>query len=196
MSRGQQGQVFNQTQGQSNQAFGQAENAYSTEQADIGDYQAQLGKYATENPYGVGGQFQSAQNEVIANTADASAQGAGARLQELSARTGQNPAGAIGATEAMEQSGERAQAGQEAEANTERIGDSANYNKGVLAGYGAVPGMENEIATGQGNLYGHSLGAEEQSAQTPSFLETLEGQLASAGNSFASAYGKAKGEGN
>lgn len=184
MSRGQQGNVFNQTTGQSNQAFGAAENDYTLANQDVGNFQAQLSKLGAENPYQLGGQFQNEQNQVLANTADASAQGAGARLQNLSQRTGQNPAAAINATEAMQQTNERNLAGQQAQAGQERIQGLTNYNQKLAGMYGEVPGMETGIAKGQGDLYSGALSTEEQAAKQPSFLETLEGQLAQAGDSF------------
>lgn len=193
MSRGQQTATFNQTQGESKEAFGDAENALGLEQGAVGDYQTQLGRYAAENPFQQGGEFQNDQNMVLANTADASAQAAGARLQSQAARTGQNPAGAIGATEAMQQENERSLASQEAGANTERIGDEAGYNKSVLSDYGAVPGMEGDVASGQSKLYGTSLGVQEDAAKTPGFLDTLEGQLVGAGDAAIGAFCPAEG---
>lgn len=194
MSRGQQGQVFNQTTGQSNQAFGAAENDYTLANQDVGNFQAQLSKLGAENPYQLGGQFQNEQNQVLANTADASAQGAGARLQNLSQRTGQNPAAAINATEAMQQTNERNLAGQQAQAGQERIQGLTNYNQKLAGMYGEVPGMETGIAKGQGDLYSGALSTEEQAAKQPSFLETLEGQLAQAGDSFLQGYGQSVGK--
>jgi hypothetical protein len=183
MSRGQQSQIFQTTSGQQGQAFGNAENSLSLAQTDVGDYQSQLGKYAAANPYGEGGEFQSAQNQVLANTADASAQAAGAKLQGIAERTGQNPAGAISATEAMQQGNERSLASQEAAANAERLGAGAQYGKSVLQGYGEVPGMEEGIAKGYSGLYGTALGEEEQAAKTPSFGDEL-------GDAFAQNLGK------
>ena len=188
MSRGQQNQVFNQTSGESAGAFGDSENSLKLAQGDVGSYQDQLSKYAQANPYGVGGQFQNAQNQVLANTADASAQAAGAKLQEQAERTGSNPAGAIGATEAMQQGNDRALAGQEAAANTERIGAGAQYGKSVLQGYEAVPGMEEGIAKGYSGLYGTALGEEESAAKQPSFGDELGNDLISGASQIGSAW--------
>ena len=187
MSRSQQGSVFSQTQGQSNQAFGAAQNAFGNEQQDIVNYQAGLGQFAAANPYKPGGEYQSAQNMVLANTSDAAAQSYGAALQRQAARTGQNPAGSIAATEAMQQENERNLSGQQAAANEQRISGEAGYNQDVLKGLGAVPGMENQLGEGEGRLYTGALDAEEKAAQTPSFLDTL-------GSSFASGLGSSLGK--
>lgn len=188
MSRGQQGQVFNQTSGESTQAFGNAENAYNLAQGDVGNYQAQLSKYAAENPYQAGGEFQNAQNEVLANTSDAAARAAGTRLQTQAQRTGQNPAGATAATESMEQAGARNLSAEQSAANTERLGSEAGYNKGVLQGYGEVPGMEEGIAKGYSGLYGTALGEEESAAKQPSFLDELGNSLLQGGEQVGAAW--------
>lgn len=189
MSRGQQGQVFDQSKAQNAQAFGNAEDSYNLAQTDIGNYQQQLGRYANENPFTENGQFANDQNRVLANTADASAQAAGARLQSQAARTGQNPAGSIAATEAMQQENERNLSGQEAQANEQRIAGLADYNKGVLGATAVPVSMETALSGQQGNLATGALDAEEKAAQTPSFLESLEGQLAQAGSSFVGGLG-------
>jgi hypothetical protein len=130
----------------------------------------------------------------LANTADSSATSAGARLQGIAARTGQNPAGAVAATEEMQNQNERNLGGQEASAERERIGSEADYNKGVLSATAAPVSMETSIASGQGGMFGHALGTEEDAAKTPSFMETLEGQLAQAGTAFAGGFGQGMGK--
>jgi hypothetical protein len=184
MSRAQQGQVFKQTQGEQGTAFSDSENAYTKAQTDIGNYQSQLGKYAASNPYTQGGEFQTDTNRVLANTADSSATSAGARLQGIAARTGQNPGGATAATEEMQNQNERNLGGQEAEAERMRLGEKANYDKGVLTATAAPVSMEESIASGQAGMFGHALGAESDAAKTPSFMDTL-------GDSFANNLGKA-----
>ena len=190
ISRSQQGQVFKQSQAEQGQAFGDAENSYTKAQQDIGNYESQLGKYASSNPYTAGGEFQTDTNRVLANTADSSATSAGARLQGIAARTGQNPGGATAATEEMQQANERNLGGQEASAERERIGSEADYNKGVLSATAAPVAMETSIASGQGGMFGHALSAEEEAAKTPSFMETLESQVAATGQAFAEGAGK------
>jgi len=188
MSRSQQGQVFNQTKSQQGQAFGGAENAYSLAQQDIGAYQKQLGQYAAENPFTPGGEYQTAQNQSLAGTANAGATAAGAALQGQARRTGINPTAAIGATEEMQRANTRNLSAEEAAANQSRIGQEAEYNKGVLGATAVPVGMETSIAGGQGGLYGHALSAEEEAAKTPSFMDTL-------GGSFAQGFGGGVGKG-
>lgn len=112
--------------------FNESQNSYTQAQNAEGDYQDQLAKYASSNPYVQGGQFQTQTNKVLANTADAGAQAAGAQIQGQAERTGQNTAGGIAATEHMQQQNTRNLSGEEAEANQQRIGADAGYNKGVL----------------------------------------------------------------
>jgi hypothetical protein len=180
ISRAQQGQVFNQTKGEQGTAFGDAENSYTKAQQDIGNYESQLGKYASSNPYTAGGEFQTDTNRVLANTADSSATSAGARLQGIAARTGQNPGGATAATEEMQNQNERNLGGQEAEAERIRLGEKANYDKGVLSATAAPVSMEESIASGQGGMFAHALGAEEDAAKTPSFMDQLGGAFTGA----------------
>ena len=112
--------------------FNESQNSYTQAQNAEGNYEDQLAKYASSNPYVQGGQFQTQTNRVLANTADAGAQAAGERLQGQALRTGQNSAGDVAATEQMQQQNTRNLSGEEAQANQERIGAEAGYNKGVL----------------------------------------------------------------
>jgi hypothetical protein len=187
LSRSQQGQVFNTTQGQSTQSFGDSQNDYTIANKDIGDFQQQLGELKAENPFTMGGEFQQSENMELANTSDAQAAAAGATLQGAAERTGQNPAGAIGATEAIQQENERSLAGQESAANQQRIGAEAGYNENVTNEFGKVPGMEAGIAEGEGSLYKTALGEEEDAAKTPSFMDTM-------GDAFGSAFGQGIGK--
>lgn len=183
MSRAQQGQVFQQAKGESQGAFGSAENAYNLAQQDVGNYQGQLSKYAASNPFLPGGEYQTSQNQVLADTADAAARGIGGRLQMQAARTGQNPAGSIAATEEMERQAARDLSAEQAKANESRIGQEAEYNRSVLGATAVPVGMETSIGTGQGELYGHGLRSEEEAAKTPSLWDTL-------GSSFAQSLGE------
>jgi hypothetical protein len=112
--------------------YNEAQNSYTQAQNAEGDYESQLSKYAASNPYGEGGQFQKTTNQIVANTADAGARAAGNMLQGQALRTGANSAGGIGATENMTQQATRDISGEEAQANQERIGAGAGYNKNVL----------------------------------------------------------------
>jgi hypothetical protein len=194
MSRGQQSATFNQTQGESKSSFGDTENSLKFEQGDIGTFADQLAAYQASNPYSAGGEYESNINEGLTNTSDAMAQSVGATLQGASARTGQNPAGAVAATEAMEEQNARNLGADKATAENQRISQEAAYDKSALPFEAEIPGMQSEIGKEQEGLYGTSLGTQEQAAKTPSFMETLEGQLAQAGESFAGGLGQGFGK--
>ncbi|MGA7885240.1 MAG: hypothetical protein WCA44_05810 [Acidobacteriaceae bacterium] len=132
MSRPQINQTFGTASDQNAGYYNNAQNSYTQSQNDISDYQDQLSKYASSNPYVEGGQFQTDSNKVIANTNDAGARAAGEKLQSQALRTGQNSAGDVAATEQMEQQGTRNTSAEQAQANNQRIGAGANYNKGTL----------------------------------------------------------------
>ena len=148
-----------------------SQNSYSQAQNDVGDYQDQLAKYAASNPYVEGGQFQKTTNQVLANTSDAGARAAGDALQAQSLRTGQNSAGAVAATERMQQQGTRDLSAEEAKANQERIGAGAEFNKGVL-GATAVPAqLETTLAGQQGQLAEGALGTAQKANAQPGFWD-------------------------
>jgi len=188
MSRSQETQAFNTGSAENQTTFGNAENAYHLAQTDVGNYEGQLAKFAAGNPFVAGGEYQTSQNRVLANTADAGATAAGARLQQTAARTGQNPAGAQATSEVIAQNAQRQLGGQQAAANAERIGQEAGYNKSVL-GASAVPAeLEAKLSGQQGQLSDAELAEMQKAGETPSGLDIF-------GGSFLSAAGKAIGSG-
>jgi hypothetical protein len=183
MSRGQQNDTFNTAQ-QENQQYNQnAQTAFNQAQGDINDMSSAVAKYAASNPYGQGGQFQTSQNQILANTSDAAAKAAGQALQSAAVRTGQNSGGAIAATEAMQEQNERNLSSQDAQANQQRIADQAKYNESALNQQGKVESMQDQLAQQQGAAAQGALGTQEQAAQQPSFLDSL-------GNSFLGGMGQ------
>ncbi len=132
MSRGQIEAITATGRNQNQGYYNEAQNSYTQAQNAEQDYEKQLSQYKAQNPYGEGGQFQKTTNQVLANTSDAGARAAGESLQGEAERTGQNTAGAVSATEKMQQQGTRDLASEEAKANQERIEGGAAYNKGVL----------------------------------------------------------------
>jgi hypothetical protein len=186
MSRGQENQVFDTSQ-QQNQQFNQnAQQSYQNAQGDVKNYQDQLAQYAAANPYKQGGEFQTSENRVLANTSDAAAQAAGQAMQSQAVRTGQDAGASIAGTEAAEQANERNLGGQEAAANAQRIGSEAGYNQSVL-GATAVPAqLETTLSGQQGSLGNEALGTEQKAGEEPSFLDTL-------GTGFGAAFGKGLG---
>lgn len=178
MSRDQQNKTFNTAEGQNQGYYSNAQNSYSKAQGDVGDFEKQLADYASSNPYKQGGEFQTSTNQILANTSDAAARSAGNTLQSQALRTGNNSAGAIAATEAMQQQNTRNLSGQEAAANQERIGKQADYNKGALDASAVPAELESRLASEQGQLGEGTLNTQEQAAKQPSWMDEFGGALA------------------
>lgn len=189
MSRGQENQVVNESQQQNANAVNNAQKSYTAAQGDIGSYQTQLGEYAAANPYTQGGQFQTEQNKVLSNTADAAGEAAGQAMQSQAVRTGQNAGGAIAGTEATAQANERALAAQEATAEQQRIGSQAGYNQNVLQATAKPVQMETGLTGQQLNAQTAALSTQEKAAQQPSIGDQLLSGTLAAGQSFARGLG-------
>ena len=165
-----------------------AENAQNAENADIGNYESQLSKYAAENPYTSGGEYQTSQNQTMAANADVGSSALTNQLQTQAQRTGQN-AGAANATaaEAARQNQRDLSAG-EASDNATRIGNEAGYNQGVVNASEIPAQLEAGEASADLDAANNSLGtAQQASASSPSFWdEILQGSI-SAGQAAAGA---------
>lgn len=186
MSRGQEGQVFDTATQQNATAATNAQNSYNQAQTGVQDYENQLSQFAAANPYGQGGQFQTSQNQALANTADAAAQAAGQTLQGAAARTGGNPSAAIAATEAMNQQNTRNLSSEEATQNANRIANQAGYNEKTLQASSLPATLETTLAGQQIGAEENQLKTGEEAANMPSFADTL-------GSSFAKGLGTAAG---
>lgn len=187
MSRSQQSQTFDTAQQQNQQNETTAQNAEKTAQQDIGNYESQLSKFASSNPYVQGGEFQTATNKELADTANSTANAAKAQEQSLARRTGQNPQAAVAAGEAEQQNAQRTLANQQAEETQNRVGKEAGYNQQVLNASAQPFSMENSLgalAAGQANS---ELGTQEKAAETPSFMDQLTDQLIAGGAQVGSA---------
>lgn len=189
MSRSQQQQVLNTATTNSATDQTTAQNATAAETADIGNYEAQLSKYAASNPYVSGGGYQTSQNQALAGTADAGSSALTNTLQTQAKRTGENSSAANATAAEAARANQRTLATGEADANTQRIGDEANYNAGVLQATAAPVSMEAGIANPSLSAANGSLNTAAGVTQTPGFWDTL-------GDSFASALGKTAGGGN
>lgn len=173
MSRSQQNQTFNQGQ-QENQTYNtNAQNAFNQAQQGVSNYGSQLAKFSSSNPYTQGGEFQTAQNQQLADTANAGANQTAQAIQSAAVRTGSNPAGAIAASEEVAQQNQRTLGDQQAKANQERIGAEAGYNAKALAGYQTQQQMQDQLAQQQASAAQGALGTQEQAANTPSFGDML-----------------------
>lgn len=193
MSRGQEGQVFDTATQQSNTAASNAQKSYDTAQQAVTNYQNQLADFAASNPYKAGGELQTSQNKVLANTADSTAQAAGQTLQGAAARTGGNPAAAIAATEAMNQNNQRNLSSEQAQENANRISNEAGYNAKTLQASEVPATLETSLTGQQLGAQDASLGTAQKAGMMPSFGEDLFNGIEQAGASFASAYGKSLG---
>lgn len=183
MSRAQEGQTFDTAKQQNQGYYDNAQNSYANAQQDVGDFENQLASYASANPYKQGGEFQTDMNRVTANTSDAAARSAGNVLQSQALRTGQNSAGAIAATEAMQQQNTRDLSSEQASEEGKRIGNEANYNQGVLQASEKPAEMETQLAGQQGQLGEGALNTMQGAGKTPSWTDEF-------GNAFAAGLGK------
>lgn len=191
MSRGQEAEV-NKTAGNQNATFNQnAQGSYNQAQGDIGNYQAQLSQFAAANPYNQGGAYQTAVNQSTANTADAASQAAGQSLQGQAVRTGQNAAGAIGATQAVDEANTRNLMQTQANANANRISQGAGYNKEVLGASEVPATLEANLSGQQAGAGNTALDTQQKAANTPSFGEDLMQGLNSVATGFATGFGGA-----
>jgi hypothetical protein len=190
MSRGQENQVVNTATQQNETAAKNAQGAYTAAEGDIGDYQDQLAKFAAGNPYGQGGEYQTSENKVLSNTADATAQAAGQAVQSQAVRTGQNAGGAIAATEAAQQAAQRTLGGQEAQADANRISSEAGYNQDTLKASEVPATLQTALEGQQLNAQGNALSTQEKAASTPSTADAVFGDILEAGGDAAKVFAK------
>lgn len=185
MSRAQQGDVNATAAAQNSSYNANATDAFKQAEGDVGSYADEVGAFKASNPYGQGGPVATADNQMAADTAAGQAQSAGQAVQSAAVRTGQNAGGAIAATEQMQQQNERNLVGQEAAANKDRAAADTGYKSAVVGDTGNIATMQDQLATQQGGLAQGALGTQEQSAQTPSFLDELGQGVIGAGENFA-----------
>lgn len=193
MSRGQEGQVFDTATQQSSTAANNAQQTYDKAQQGVQGYENQLAEFASQNPYKAGGEYQTSENKVLANTSDATAQAAGQTLQGAAVRTGGNPAAAIAATEAMNQQNTRDLSSAQGTADASRISNEAGYNDKVLQASSLPATLETSLSGQQLGAQDNSLGTAQKAGMMPSFGEDLFNGIEQAGASFAGAYGKSLG---
>ena len=190
MSRGQENQVVSTATQQNTTAANNAQQSYTKAQTDAGAYEKQLADYAAANPYGQGGQYQQAENQVLSNTADAAGQSAGEAMQSQATRTGVNAGGAVAGTTSAEQANERALAGQEATANANRISSGATYGQSVLNASQVPEQMQAGLTAQQLGEQSSALNTQQNAASQPSTADVAFGDVLQAGQSAAAAYAK------
>ena len=192
MSRSQQNTVFKQEQGENQGYNANAQTSYNTAQANEQNFENQLAKTEAENPYVQGGQFQTVTNQELTNTADAGSQAAGNAIQSAAVRTGQNPAGAIAATEAITEANTRNLGSQEAAATKDRLASGAAYNQNMLTASEQPASFEAQLAGQQGQLAQGAAGTQEQAAGTPSFSDMLGSDLLTGGTAVGANWATGK----
>lgn len=179
MTKSQNNQAFNTASGQNQEYNANAQSTYNAAQGDIGQFQDALSKYAAENPYVQGGQFQTSQNQALADTAAAQAQSAGQGLQAEQVRSGQNPAGAIAATEQMNQNNTRQMMQAQDAATQQRLAGLTQYDTNTLNASAKPEEMEAGLMNSQLAGANSSLGQETDAAKNPSFWQQLGAAAAS-----------------
>lgn len=190
MSRAQQSATYQTASGESQTNETNAQKSEQQEQADIENGESQLAKFAANNPYVQGGQAQTVSNQQLSGTAGATATAAKAGNQALAERTGQNPQAGVAAGEAEAQAAQRELGQQESQATQQRIGDQAQYNQQALSDQNAITQQQENLASLQQGAAQGELGTQEQSAQTPSFLDELGNGLITGTDSFAGGLGQ------
>lgn len=193
MSRSQQNETYQSSQDQNKQASGNAESSYKLAQENAGNYQSELAKFEAGDPYTQGGEFETAQNQQLADTAAAGAQSAGEAIQGAAVRSGGNPGQAIAATEAIANQNDRNLASQEAEATAQRLGAKTAYGQTVVGATGAGEQQQQNLMSAENARAQGALGTQEDAARTPSFTDMLGQGMIQTGVGFASSYCPAEG---
>jgi hypothetical protein len=194
MSRSQSGDIANQAQANSTADQTNAQSAETAEAADVNNYQAQLSKYAAENPYTAGGEYQTSQNQTLAGNADAGSAALNNQLQTQAKRTGQNATAANATAAEVARANQRELGTQEASANQQRIGDQSTYNASALQDQATAAAL-------QQGLYSTSIGAGDNSLNTAtqaskddeSTLDSITGDAMQLGSAAIGAFCPANG---
>ena len=132
MGKAQGNQNFATSQEQNAVNANNAQSSYTSATQDIGEFKNELGKYASQNPYKQGGEFQTSQNQQLADTAAGGAQSTAQAIQGSQVRSGQNPAAGIAAAEQVSQANQRNMTSSENQATQQRIQGETGYNTNTL----------------------------------------------------------------
>jgi len=197
MSRSNSANISSTAQTNSSTDQTNAENAENAENADIGNYESQLSKYASENPYTSGGEYQTSQNKTLAANADVGSTALTNQLQTQAQRTGENAGAATATAAEAARQNQRDLSSAEGAANTTRIGNEAGYNQGVVSASEVPAQLEAGEASTDLGAADNSLGtAQSASASSPSFWdEVLQGSLAAGASAAGAATSAAMGGG-
>lgn len=189
MTKSQSKQAFNSASKQQGTASDNAQSSYTSAVGDIGDYKASLADYAAKNPYVQGGQFQTATNQQLADTAAGGAKAGEQAITGAMVRSGLNPAGAIAAGKQVSQENSRNLMDAEAKANEARLQGLTGYNTTVLGASAKPEEMEADLMKSQLGSEQGALGAETDAAKTPSFWQELGQGAINGGVAFAGGMG-------
>jgi hypothetical protein len=194
MSRSQQTDVYNTAQGNAATLQTGGQQAVTQTQGDINSNAAALAKFKAANPFQTGGEFQTSQNQSLADTSAGVANQVKQDVEGASVRTGANVGGAVAGAEEVGHQAQQTLGAQQAQANQQRIGSEAGYNETALNAGNTLEGEQANLANTQLNASQGQTNTEEQAANTPSFTDMLGQGLISAGTSFAGGFGGAIGK--
>ena len=188
MGKAQVGQNFATATNQNATNNANSQTSYNAAQNDVNSFSNELAYFKSQNPYVQGGQFQTSQNQQLADTAAAGAQSTAQAIQGAGVRSGQNPSAGIAAAEQVSQANQRDMTTDEAGANQDRMKGLTSYNADVLSATAKPEEMESNLFAKSGELAQDDLkiGAEDAAA-TKSFGQEL-------GQSYAESLGKGLGE--
>lgn len=178
--------ITNTANDESKTNFNEGQDAGKQAQQDTQNYRNTLGKYIADNPYTKGGEFDTSENQILANTADASSDATRDQLQTQAQRTGQNVNAANATAEEVAQQNERNLSGQSSEATQSRIASKAGYDANGVQ-------MSAEPITAETNLYnaGNTAATGElNTAEQAAAADKKSSFMDNFGSSFASGLGK------
>jgi hypothetical protein len=171
MTRKQQGQVFDQATKNSKQDQANAQSALGGVHSGLSDYNARLNTYYANDPYKAGGEYQTTENTIAQDRANANASALKDELQLTSERTGENTAGYANTLAAAQRQGTLDAADVEAKANADRLQQETRYQAyGLDASKFPVQTQEGIYGTSTGGANA-GLGTAESAAKQPSFWE-------------------------
>lgn len=179
MSRSQSTSVYDTATDDSKTQQTQSQAALADAQGDISEYKDNVAKFNAANPYGDGGEAQTATNQVTANTADSTAKAYGNMLQEQAQRTGENASAANASAEAIAEQSQRDLSATQAGAVADRLKNDASYKQAGLEA-GTVPiSAETTLSGQQGQLSSANLNtAQGAAAANKSFWDQFGGAFA------------------
>jgi hypothetical protein len=193
MTKSQSNTAFQNSNTQNAQENTNAQSSYNAAQGDVGDYQSQLAQFSSQNPFVQGGQYQTSQNQGLADTAAAGSQATAQAIESAGVRSGQNPSAGIAAAEQVGEADNRNQAADVDQANQQRMQGLTSYNSNVLNASTEPEKMEAGLSSGENSAADSSLGDEQKASQTPSFWQQLGPALISGGAQVGSAFCPARG---